>query len=76
MDDVQVFGVCVGNVEQLLCVAVHRAALINLQLYAKMPQALAVEHKVGRIVVVVNRALVLVPAVRAIGRSSSSKYAS
>ena len=65
--DVQVFGVCVGNVEQLLCVAVHRAALINLQFYAKMPQALAVEHKVGRIVVVVNRALMLVPAVRAIG---------
>ena len=65
--DVQVFGVCVGNVEQLLCVAVHRAALINLQLYAKMPQALAVEHEVGRIVVVVNRAFVTVPAVRAIG---------
>ena len=32
-----------------------------------MPQALAVEHEVGRVVVVVNRAFVLVPAIRAIG---------
>ena len=61
--DVQVFGVCIGNVQQLLRVAVDRAALVDFQFYAKMPQALAVEHKVGRIVVVVNRALVLVPAV-------------
>ena len=65
--DVQVFGVCVGNVEQLLRVAVHRAALVNFQLYAKVPQALAVEHKIRCIVVVVNRAFVTVPAVRAIG---------
>lgn len=65
--DVQVFGVCVGNVEQLLCVAVHRAALVNFQLYAKVPQALAVEHKIRCIVVVVNRAFVTVLAVRAIG---------
>ena len=65
--DIQVFGVCIGNIEQLLRVAVYRAALVDFQLYAQMPQALAVEHKVGRIVVVVNRALMLVPAVRAIG---------
>ena len=60
---IQIFTISVGDVQQLLRVAVDRAALVDFQLYAKMPQALAVEHKVGRIVVVVNRALVLVPAV-------------
>ena len=65
--NVQVFGVCVSNVQQFLRVAVYRAALVDFQFYAKMPQALAVEHKVRHIVVVVNRALVIVPAIRAIG---------
>ena len=65
--NVLVFGVCVSNVQQFLRVAVYRAALVDFQFYAKMPQALAVEHKVRHIVVVVNRALVIVPAIRAIG---------
>ena len=49
--DVQVFSASVSDVEQLLRVAVYRAAVINLQLNAEMPQALAMKHEVGRVVV-------------------------
>ena len=38
--DVQVFGASVSDVEQLLSVIVYRAAVINLQLNAEVPQAL------------------------------------
>ena len=52
--DVQVFGVGVRDVEQLLRVAVYRAAVVDFELNAEMPQALAMEHEVGRVVVFVD----------------------
>ena len=64
--DVQVFGVGVRDVEQLLRVAVYRAAVIDFKLNAEMPQAFSVEYKVGRIAVFVDDLAVLVPAGRAV----------
>ena len=43
-------------------VAVYRAALINFELNAEMPQALAVEHEIGRVAVLVNDVAMLIPA--------------
>ena len=43
-------------------VAVYRAALINFELNAEMPQALAVEHEIGRVAVIVNEVAMLIPA--------------
>ena len=65
--DVQVFSVGVGDVEQLLRVAVDRTAVINFELHAEMPQTFSVEHKVGRVAVFVNNLTVLIPARYAIG---------
>ncbi|MEI3556588.1 MAG: hypothetical protein V8Q23_07225 [Eubacteriales bacterium] len=65
--DVQVFGASVSDVEQLLRVAVNRAAVINFELNAEMPQTLAMEHEVGRVAVFVNNVVMLVPAGCAVG---------
>ena len=60
--DVQVFGASVSDVEQLLSVIVYRAAVINLQLNAEVPQALAVKHEIGGVVVFMDNVVMLVPA--------------
>ena len=65
--DVQVFGVGVRDVEQLLRIAVDRTAVINFELNAEMTQALSVENKVWRITVLVNNFAVLIPAGCAVG---------
>ena len=51
---VQVFSILIGDVEQLLRVAVNRAAVVDFELNAEMPQTLAMEHKVGRVAVFVD----------------------
>ena len=60
--DVEIFCVLVRDVEQLLRVAVDRAAVINFELYAEMPQALAVEHEIGRVAVLANDVAMLILA--------------
>ena len=64
---VQVFSVLVRNIEQLLGVAVHRAAVIDFEFHAEMPQTFAVKYKVGRVAVFVDDLAVFVPARRAVG---------
>ena len=64
--DVQVFGILIRNVEQLLRIAVDCTAVIDFKLNAEMTQAFAVEHKVRRVVVFVNNLAVLVPAGRTV----------
>ena len=64
--DVQVFSVGVGDVEQLLRIAVYRTAVIDFKLNAEMPQAFSVEYKVWRVAVFVDNFAVFVPAGRAI----------
>ncbi|RHV70077.1 hypothetical protein DXB06_14475, partial [Butyricicoccus sp. OF13-6] len=44
--DVQVFGIGVRDVKELLRVAVDRAAVIDFELHAEMTQTFAVENKV------------------------------
>ena len=65
--DVEIFCVFVRDVEQLLRVAVNRTAVVDFKLNAEMPQALAVEYKVGRVIVLVNNVTMLVSAGRAVG---------
>ena len=60
--DVEIFGVGVRDVEQLLRVAVYRAAVVDFEFNSEMTQAFSVEHKVGRVAVFVNNLTVLVPA--------------
>ena len=60
--DVEIFGVLVRDFEQLLRVAVNRTAVVDFKLNAEMPQALAMEHEVGRVAVFVNDIVMLVPA--------------
>ena len=64
---IQVFSVSIGDVQQLLRIAVNRAAVIDFKLHAEMPQALAMEHEVGRVAVFVNDIVVLIPAGCAVG---------
>ena len=64
--DVQVFGVGVRDVKELLRVAVYRATVIDFKLYAEMTQTLAMKNKVWRVAVFVNNLAVLVPAGRAV----------
>ena len=64
--DVQVFSVLVRNVEQLLRVAVYRAAIVDFKLYVEMPQTFAMENKVWCIAVFVDDLAVLIPAGRAV----------
>ncbi len=64
--DVEIFGVGVRDVKQLLRVAVYRAAVVDFELNAEMPQAFAVEYKVGRVAVFVDDLAVFVPAGRAV----------
>ena len=64
--DVEIFGVGVRNIEQFLRVAVYRAAVIDFKLNAEMPQTFSVEHKVGRVAVLMDNVTVLIPAGRAI----------
>ena len=45
--DVEIFCVFVRDVEQLLRVAVDRAAVIDFELYAEMTQTFAVENRSG-----------------------------
>ena len=52
--DVQVFGILIRNVEQLLRIAVDRTAVVDFELHAEMTQAFSVEHEVGRIAVFVD----------------------
>ena len=65
--DIQVFDASVSDVEQLLSVIVYRAAVINLQLNAEVPQALAMKHEIGGVVVFMDNVVMLVPAGRAVG---------
>ena len=65
--DVQIFGILVCNIKQLLRVAVDRAAVIDFELHAEMTQAFAVEYKVGRIAVFMDDLAVLIPAGHAVG---------
>mgnify|MGYP000461838132 CR=1 FL=1 len=65
--DVEIFCVFVRDVEQLLRVAVNRTAVVDFKLNAEMPQALAMEHEVGRVAVFVNDIVMLVPAGCAVG---------
>ena len=65
--DVQVFSVLVRDVEQLLRIAVDCTAVVDFKLNAEMPQALAMEHEVGRVAVFVNDVVMLVPAGCAVG---------
>ena len=65
--DVQVFGVGVCDVEQLLGVAVYRAAVVDFKLYAEMTQTFAVENKVWCVAVFVDDLAVLIPAGHAVG---------
>ena len=64
---VQIFCVLVRDGEQLLRIAVDRAAVVDFELNAEMPQALAMEHEVGRVAVLVDDLAVLVPAGCAVG---------
>ena len=64
--DVQVFGVGVRDVKKLLRIAVNRTAVIDFKLNAEMPQALAMEHEVGRVAIFVNDIVMFVPARRAV----------
>ena len=52
--DVQVFGVGVRDVKELLRVAVNRAAVVDFEFNAEMTQTFAVENKVRRVTVLVN----------------------
>ena len=63
---IQIFTISIGDVQQLLRVAVDRAAVIDFELNAEMPKAFAVEHEVGRVAVLVDDLAVLVPAGRAV----------
>ena len=60
--DVQVFGIGVRDVKELLRIAVDCAAVINFELNAEMTQTLAMKNKVGRVAVFVNNLTVLLPA--------------
>ena len=60
--DIQVFDASVSDVEQLLSVIVYRAAVINLQLNAEVPQTFAVKHEIGGVVVFMDNVVMLVPA--------------
>ena len=64
--DVQVFCILVCNIKQFLCIAVHRAAVIDFEFHAEMAQTLAVKNKVGRIAVFVDDLAVFVPAGHAV----------
>ena len=65
--DVEIFCVLVRDVKQLLRVAVNRTAVVDFKLNAEMPQALAMEHEVGRVAVFVDDLAVLIPAGCAVG---------
>ena len=65
--DVEIFGILVGDVEQLLRIAVHRAAVIDFEFHAEMTQTLAMEHEIRRVAVFVDDLAVLIPAGCAVG---------
>ena len=65
--DVEIFCVLVRDVKQLLRVAVNRTAVVDFKFDTEMPQALAMEHEVGRVAVFVNDIVMLVPAGCAVG---------
>ena len=65
--DVEIFGVGVRDVKELLRIAVDRTAVVDFEFNAEMPQTFSVEHKVGRVAVFVNNLTVLIPARYAIG---------
>ena len=65
--DVEIFGVGVRDVEQLLRIAVDCTAVINFELNAEMTQTLAMKNKVWRVAVFVNNLAVLIPAGCAVG---------
>ena len=71
--DVQVFGVGVRDVKELLRVAVYRATVIDFKLYAEMTQTFAVENKVRRVTVLVNNVTMLIPAGCAVAWSCRSR---
>ena len=47
--DVEIFGVGVRDVKELLRIAVDCTAVIDFKLNAEMTQTLAVKNKIGRI---------------------------
>ena len=53
---IQVGGIAVGNVEKMFGVGSALAALVDLQLYAELPQAFTVEDEIRDIVVIMDRA--------------------
>ena len=65
--DVEIFCVLVRDVEQLLRIAVDRTAVVDFKLNAEMTQTFAVEHEVGRVIVLVNNLTMLIPAGCAVG---------
>ena len=60
-------ALAIGDVQQLLRIAVDRAAVVDFEFDAEMPQAFAVEHQVGRVAVLVDDLAVLIPAGCAVG---------
>ena len=63
--DVQVFGIGVRDVKELLRIAVDCTAVVDFKLYAEMTQTFAVENKVWCVAVFVDDLAVLIPAGRA-----------
>ena len=63
---IQIFSISISDVQQLLRIAVDRAAVIDFKLNAEMPQTFSVEHKVGRVAILVDNFAVFVPAGRAV----------
>ena len=64
--DVQVFGVGVRDVKELLRITIDCTAVVDFKLYAEMTQAFAMKNKVWRVAVFVNNIVVLIPAGRAV----------
>ena len=65
--DVQVFGIGVRDVKELLRIAVDCTAVVDFKLYAEMTQTFAVENKVWCVAVFVDDLAVLIPAGCAVG---------
>ena len=64
---IQIFTISIGDVQQLLRVAVHRAAVVDFEFDTEMPQAFAVKHQIGRVAVLMDDLAVLIPAGCAVG---------
>jgi len=65
--DVQIFRVRIGDIQQLFSVVTVGAAVIDFELHAEMPQALAMKHKIRCVIVLVHNVTMLIPAGCAVG---------